>query len=71
MKNDKHRHRGDVDGDVLRGAAEISRYMFGNAQQRRQIYHLYERGLLPGFKLGNTLYARRSTIDHWLTAKEE
>ncbi len=60
-----------ANGDVLCGASQIAEFLFGDATQRRRVYHLHERNLLPTFKLGNTLYARRSTIGRYLTSKEE
>lgn len=60
-----------AEGEVLRGAAEISKFTFGNSKHRRQIYHLTDHHGFPAFKVGNTLYARRSTIQAWLTDKEK
>ena len=50
--------------DLLRGAAEISEFFFGDASpgNRRRIYHLIEQGKLPAFRMGGILCARQSTL---------
>jgi hypothetical protein len=48
--------------DLLRGAREISLFIFGTADERRKVYHLAEAGVLPTFKMGRIICARRSSI---------
>ena len=46
--------------DLLRGASEISVFLFRDAAKRRKVYHLASRSKMPTFKLGSMLCARRS-----------
>ena len=57
--------------DLLRGADQISNFMFGTPEARRQVYHLFECHDLPAFKMGNTLYARKPTLAEWIAKKEK
>lgn len=56
--------------DMLCGASEIAEFLFGNPKARRRVYHFYEQHGMPGFKVGNGLYARRSTLLKWIEDKE-
>lgn len=60
--------------DLLRGAAEIAEFVFGNAAERRRVYHLAtevkEESRIPVFRLGNLLCARRSTLLRWIAEQE-
>ena len=56
--------------DILRGAAEIAEFVFGDPAQRRRVYHLSERGEFPVFRMGSQLCARRSTVLAWIEEKE-
>jgi hypothetical protein len=57
--------------DLLRGAAEIAEFLFGNRELRRRVYHLAATSnLTVFFKLGSTLCARRSTLKRWITEQE-
>ncbi len=60
--------------DLLRGAAEIARFVFGNAAERRRVYHLAtevkQESRIPVFRLGNLLCARRSTLLRWIAEQE-
>lgn len=49
--------------DLIYGAAAIGAVL---GLSRRQIYHLCESGLLPAFKIGSTVCARRSSLIAWL-----
>lgn len=60
-----------VGRDLLKGAAAIAEFVLGDREQRRTIYHLAETGRLPTFKMGSTLYARRSTLLLWIRAQED
>jgi hypothetical protein len=59
-----------VGPDLLRGAGEIAAFLFGDARERRKIYHLAENAGLPVFRLGAVLCARRSTLLSWIAAQE-
>jgi hypothetical protein len=56
--------------DLLVGAGAISQFLFGTAGRRRSVYHLSEKGVLPGFKWGGVLVARKSTLREFLAARE-
>lgn len=57
--------------DLLRGAAEIAEFLFGNRELRRRVYHLAATSnLTVFFKLGSTLCARRSTLKLWIAEQE-
>lgn len=56
--------------DILRGADQIARYIFGDAQFRRKIYHLAQTENLPVFRLGNMLCARKSKLLRWIEEEE-
>jgi hypothetical protein len=51
--------------DLLRGAFEISEFIFGDTrtyEDRRKVYYLAECSRLPVFRLGSMLCARRSVL---------
>ena len=48
--------------DLLMGAAAISTFMFGAADERRRVYWLADTGQLPVFRIGSILCARKSSI---------
>lgn len=56
--------------DVMKGAAAIAAFLFGESARRREVYYLVERASLPVFKLGAMICARRSTLESWITAQE-
>jgi hypothetical protein len=56
--------------DILRGAAEIAEFLYGDRQHRRKVYNLVERGLLPHFKLGAAICSRKSVLLEWIAAQE-
>jgi hypothetical protein len=60
----------DLASDLLRGADEIARFLFGDARQRRKVYHLVETSRLPHFRLGSLLCARRSVLLNWIAEQE-
>ena len=53
--------------DLLHGADEIGAFV---NEKPRRIYYLAERGELPVFRIGQHLYARKSTILRWFEALE-
>lgn len=56
--------------DILRGADKIAEFMFGDAGERRKIYHLAEKSRLPVFRLGSVLCARKSVLMAWIADQE-
>jgi excisionase family DNA binding protein len=54
-------------GDMLLGARAVATFL-GISQ--RQIYRLADERLIPTFKVGGTLSARRSSLTAWMTAQE-
>lgn len=58
--------------DLLRGADEIAKFMFGDVRHRRKIYYLTGEATkgLPHFKIGSLICARKSTILSWITEQE-
>lgn len=57
-------------GDMLRGAGEISEFLFGTAMDRRKVYHLASTGVLPCFNIGAIVCARRSVLLQWIAEQE-
>jgi hypothetical protein len=56
--------------DLLRGADEIADFVFGDARQRRKVYHLAETSRIPVFRLGSNLCARPSVLMAWIASQE-
>ena len=56
--------------DVLRGAAAIAGFLFGDRGMRRRVYHLVATSRLPHFRTGNTLCARKSVLTQWVQEQE-
>ena len=48
--------------DLLTGAREISLFIYGTEDDRRKVYYLSESGILPTFRMGRIICARRSSI---------
>jgi len=59
-----------IDDDILQGAAQIARFLFGSESDRRRVYFLVESGALPHFRLGGTICARKSTLIDWIENQE-
>ena len=57
--------------DLLRGAEAIADFLYGDATQRRKVYHLAETSRLPIFRLGSVLCARRTVLLHWINELEQ
>ena len=60
----------DLADDILRGADEIARFLFGGQASRRKVYYLAECTHIPIFRIGAVLCARRSVLLKWITAQE-
>ena len=60
--------------DLLIGAAQIARHIFGSDEDRftRRVYYLTTRSKcrLPSFRLGFQLAARKSTLRQWIIDQE-
>ncbi|WP_412048724.1 helix-turn-helix transcriptional regulator [Hoeflea sp. Naph1] len=54
-------------GDLLVGAPAIAKFL---GVTQRQVYRLTYDGLVPHFKLGGSVSARRSTLAKWLAEQE-
>ncbi len=63
----KHDNDNLPTADLLFGAKAIAEFL-GISQ--RQTYRLIYDSILPSFKLGGTVAARRSTLTKWLEAQE-
>ncbi|WP_420331886.1 DNA-binding protein [Oceanicaulis alexandrii] len=61
-----------VGADLLEGAGEIALFLWGKDKptKRRQIYHLVESEAIPIFRMGQRIYARRSTLTAWIEKQE-
>lgn len=60
--------------DLLIGATQIARHIFGSDEDRftRRVYYLTTRSKcrLPSFRLGFQLAARKSTLRQWIIDQE-
>lgn len=56
--------------DLLRGADEVTEFLFGDRKMRRKIYHLAATSNLPVFKLGAMICARKSVLLKWIEEQE-
>jgi hypothetical protein len=56
--------------DILRGADEIAKFIFGERGSRRKVYYLAECTRIPIFRLGSVLCARRSVLLNWIAGQE-
>lgn len=56
--------------DLLRGAAEIARFLFGDPGKRRSVYHLAATTKIPVFRIGSMLCARRAVLLRWIDEQE-
>lgn len=61
-----------IGDDLLRGADEIARFVFGSVEHRRKVYYLTNgaKVRLPVFRMGAVLCARKSTLLEWIAAQE-
>lgn len=68
---DKSCRKGKVAKDRLQGVDEIADFLFGDARQRRKIYHLAETSRVPVFRLGGKLCARPSVLMAWIACGKD
>lgn len=59
-----------IDRDLLEGASHIARFLFGQDAAARRAYTAVARGI-PHFKIGNRIYARKSSLLKWISEQEE
>lgn len=57
--------------DILRGAAAIAEFLFGDRMHRRKVFYLAERSRLPIFRFRSQLCARKSTLLKWIEEQEK
>jgi hypothetical protein len=73
-KNEKPSEPAIAD-DLVRGAGGIAMFLFGSdaVKARRKVYHLANEARadrLPVFRMGQQLFARKSTLTKWIAARE-
>jgi predicted DNA-binding transcriptional regulator AlpA len=56
-----------IDGDLLMGAPAIAKFL---GVTQRQVYRLTYDRIVPHFKLGGTVAARRSSLAAWMRQQE-
>lgn len=56
-----------IDGDLLMGAPAIAKFL---GVTQRQVYRLTYDKIVPHFKLGGTVAARRSSLASWMRQQE-
>lgn len=54
-------------GDLLLGAPAIAKYL---GVTQRQVYRLVADKIVPSFKVGGTVAARRSSLSTWMKQAE-
>ncbi|WP_448187912.1 hypothetical protein [Azospirillum sp. sgz301742] len=59
-----------IGDDLLEGADTIAEFVYGDAAEKRKVYHLVQHGRLPTFRLGDKVCARKSTLLSWIKAQE-
>ena len=56
--------------DLLRGAAAISEFIYGDRGHRRKVYYLWATSRAPFFKIGSMICARKSVLLKWIRDQE-
>jgi len=59
-----------LSSDLLEGADEIRKFLYGDRKTKRSIYYLAEHSRLPVFRLGTKLCARRSVLLAYIAEQE-
>lgn len=57
-----------IEGDLLVGAPAIARFL---GVTQRQIYRLIQDSIIPSFKCGGSVAARRSSLARWMNDAEQ
>jgi hypothetical protein len=60
----------DLSDDLLNGADEIAKFLFGSNASRRRVYYLASHTRIPVFRIGSVLCARRSVLLNWIAGQE-
>jgi hypothetical protein len=60
----------ELSEDLLRGAAAISEFVYGDPDHRRKIYYLWATSKAPFFKFGSMICARKSVLLRWIRDQE-
>ena len=69
--SETHYMASELAEDLLRGAADIAAFIYGDEKHRAKVYHAVEKDGLPVFRMnGGMLHARKSTILKWIADKE-
>jgi hypothetical protein len=58
--------------DLLRGADEIARFVFGSTKHRRKVYYYATdaKVRMPVFRIGSVIHARKSKLIEWIERQE-
>jgi hypothetical protein len=58
--------------DLLRGADENARFVFGSTKHRRKVYYYATdaKVRLPVFRIGSVIHARKSKLIEWIEGQE-
>jgi excisionase family DNA binding protein len=62
-----HDNDNTLAADLLRGAEAIAGYL---GFPRRAVYHAVAKNHLPHFRIGDTVCARKSTLQAWIAKQE-
>ena len=60
----------EFSSDLLRGAAQIAEFLYGDRNHRRKVFYLCERTNFPHFRIGAMICARKSSILRWIEEQE-
>jgi hypothetical protein len=70
MTQQPTRREDEFADDLLCGASEIAKFLFGPNGSRRKVYYLAACTRIPVFRLGTKLCARRSVLLGWIGSQE-
>jgi hypothetical protein len=60
----------NVADDLLEGAEAIGTFLFGPGAKARRAFYLIEKSMIPHFRIGKRIMARKSTLLKWLADQE-
>jgi hypothetical protein len=60
----------NINDDLLYGAQQLAEFLYGDPTVHFRIYKLIDKGVLPHFRLGGTICARKSTLMAWVADQE-
>lgn len=63
-----HANDNMIEGDLLIGAPAIARFL---GATQRQTYRLIQDAIIPSFKCGGSVAARRSSLARWMNEAEK